>query len=553
MRGGFIASFGRAPKAGQLERAVAAFRWHRGPAREQAAGRLHLVALEDDAGGPSVETSGAGIRLVHGEASRPLPDLLRDGRRFAVLESSDAGLAAARDPLGLAPLFYRPLGEAIWMSSELGPLAALGTVRPDLGALAAQAALVPDDAHTGFAGIFRVLPGFRIDIQIDLAFETRRYWQVAKLFSSYRGDRAAAEAELEARFVAAVDRTLAPDTAILLSGGIDSTAVTAAASHLGRHFKLVHVSFPQFADAAEEDHARRISTALGRPLEVVLGETEPWRAEEDLHTSVVPYLTPPALAAEAALGRLAGVARVALDGNDGDGVLGYAGREWGELMHRHDFRRLSELAHAYGRRRVLRSVADDLVPPAMRLRSLRRRPELKQTYVQSTECYFDASLHSRMEAIDYERWKSPLHAWRDRQLRQVLPVSTIRNEEHELRGARFGIDMRHPFADRDLVEFLISLPVGIKSDPGRSKELLRSALARHAPDAVLERGDKPEYRAVLATRVDPTSCLEWIRASGVELPLVRYERLYRDAELSSVPTGLLMFLARAHVFAAMNS
>ena len=63
-----------------------------------------------------------------------------------------------------------------------------------------------------------------------------------------------------------------------------------------------------------------------------------------------------------------------------------------------------------------------------------------------------------------------------------------------------------------------------------------------------QRPDKPEYRGVLARRVNQARCLEWIRDSRLQLPLVDYERLYRDAEdLESVPIGLLIFLARARL------
>jgi hypothetical protein len=200
---------------------------------------------------------------------------------------------------------------------------------------------------------------------------------------------------------------------------------------------------------------------------------------------------------------------------------------------------------------VLRGVYADAVPPPFRLGRLRRRPLPPLTYLQSMERYFDEPLISRMRRVDHSRWRSPFGEWRARQLRQVLPVATNLNEEHELRAARHGIDMRHPFADRSLVEFLISLPVAIKSDPFLSKDLIRQALATTAPPGTFERRDKSSFGSVYDRRVDTMRGLELVRNSGLRLPLINYERVFVDAEdPQTAPTILLMTLARLHVFAA---
>src|SRR5207248_2935725 len=166
------------------------------------------------------------------------------------------------------------------------------------------------------------------------------------------------------------------------------------------------VAFPELGDAAEEQHARRVASALGLKLDVVPGELEPWHPEDDLRTSVVPYLTPPALAADTALARLAAAeVNVALDGNDGDGVLGYLGREWAELLRTGRVRRLVELSREHGSGQVLHKLINDVVPPALRFRKLRGRPEPPPTYLQLAERYFAAPLRLRMRRIDHERWR----------------------------------------------------------------------------------------------------------------------------------------------------
>ena len=197
---------------------------------------------------------------------------------------------------------------------------------------------------------------------------------------------------------------------------------------------------------------------------------------------------------------------------------------------------------------VAGGVANDVLPPAV-LDTLRRRPPRAPTYLEHIERYFDPALHERMRAADHERWRPPIREWRLRQLRQVSPVTTVRIEEHELRGARYGVDLRHPFADRKLVEFLVSLPAAIKSDPMRAKALLRDALAGHAPDEVVQRSEKPGYLSVLERRVDRGRCLDWVKESGIRLPL-RELREPLPRRRAEAPLFLLLLLARAHVFAA---
>lgn len=550
MRGAFVACFGQVDQP-ELERVADAHRWHRGAPEYYAAPGLHIAVRAHSGDGPHVEVRDGRAIVVHGNISRSLEELQRHGGRFVAVESDGETLRAARDPMGLAPLFYRVVGQSLWLATEVSPLVALGRPSPDLAALSAQAALVPDDTQTGFEGIQRLLPGHSLHATRNLLVTQHRYWTPRAFFGSFKGDRREAEDELWARLLEGVDRSLEGHTGILVSGGMDSAAVTAAAALLGRPISLVHVAFPEFTDAAEEPYARAVADSAHAELEVVTGNAGPWHPEDDLELSVIPYLTPPAYTANTGLARLAerGLA-VALDGNDGDGVLGYGGREWGELVATGKVRRLRELAAMYGAGTVARGVANDVLPPAV-LRTLRRRPLRALTYLEHIERYFDSPLRERIRSVDHERWRQPLGEWRWRQLRQVLPVTTARMEEHELRGARYGVDLRHPFADRNLVEFLVSLPVAIKCDPMRSKALLRDALAGHAPDEVLQRVEKPEYLSVLERRVDRGRCLDWVKESGARLPFVNYETLFRDgAEPGGAPLFLLLLLARAHVFAA---
>jgi hypothetical protein len=157
MRGGFVACLGGEPHL--VERAAERLRWHRGAPATHRAGRLTIACLSDPQQGPFVETRGGAARLVHGASPAPLAELRRTATRYAALEWDGTTLKAGRDALGLAPLFYRRLPNALWLATEVGPLAALETPRADLEALSAQAGFVPFAGRTGWCDIYRVGPG----------------------------------------------------------------------------------------------------------------------------------------------------------------------------------------------------------------------------------------------------------------------------------------------------------------------------------------------------------------------------------------------------------
>jgi asparagine synthase (glutamine-hydrolysing) len=65
--------------------------------------------------------------------------------------------------------------------------------------------------------------------------------------------------------------------------------------------------------------------------------------------------------------------------------------------------------------------------------------------------------------------------------------------EISTRTARtFGIDARHPFTDRRLVEFCYALPPQQKVADGWTRNIVRRGLADILPEAIRQRGDKAE-------------------------------------------------------------
>ena len=550
MRGGFVACLNGNGRL--LDHVAGHMRWHHGKAVRDQRDGLDIAALVDGADGPTVETPAGQTLVVHGANPAPLDELQRRQGRFAAIEWDGVRLRASRDPIGLAPLFYRVFQGGVWLATEVQPLVALGEAVPDLEALTARTSFAPLDDRTGWEGIARVLPGSTLEIGEDRRASSARYWQPADLFRRYRGSSAEALAEFRERFRAAVERCYEPGSGILFSGGLDSAAVALTAARQGRgRPHLVHVHFPGLRQTDERGYADTVAAAVGGPLHVVSGDTSPWDVDAELDGwggiayNWLPYgMEEPALAHMAREG-----ITVALDGHDGDGVLGPGGSIWGELVLSGELRRIGALVWRHGPWAAMRGLAVDFLPPYAWLRRLAGRGKLV-TYMQAVARYFTGDVRSRLIEADIDRWTWPLRRWRVRQLQPLLPRATISFEQKELEAAHHGIDMRHPFADRDLIELLISLPSALKSDPVRPKAVLVDSLSDLLPDVVQQR-PKSDYMAVVRQRVSPAACIERIRTSGVRLPGVGYEALFNDArsDPDKVPLFFLVNLTRVHAFA----
>jgi len=533
-----------------VEELAGQLRWHRGSPSSYDAGPLAIAVLADQQHGPAVSIADDYALLVHGGELEP-PTVLQDGeQRFAALEWDGHTLRASRDALGEVPLFVRIVDGVAWFATETHPLVAVAPTRPDLEALAAEAAFVPYVMRTAWREIFRVPPGSTATVDGAMNFSVKPHWRPDRELATRRGAYADVVQEFRRRFEAAVARRRSDSDGLLLSGGLDSAAVAVAARGGRRPPRLITVTFPDLPETDEAEYARATADAVGAPLTVLTGRTDRWTPEGEAAVFGTTSLLLPTSIFDVAMAAFAaeGVETV-LDGHDGDGALGLYTDIYGLLIAHLELRRLLGYARRFGWRPVGRATVRGALPPWLRHVPGRSRSAADNLSAPLLP-FFRGTTARRMVAE--VRWRPPRASWKRHQLQPVTPPLTVLLEQMEAAAARYGVDVAHPFADHSLLRFLISLPYSLKVDPDRSKPLLRDGLGDLLPEKVRSRGGKVTFEAVLERRVDPAACLDWVRESGVELPDVDYPALYLAAERDpgSLQRAAWIRLARTHAFAA---
>jgi asparagine synthase (glutamine-hydrolysing) len=204
---------------------------------------------------------------------------------FALYDAAQRVLLMARDRAGEKPLFYAVNYGGLRFASELKGLMTDPDFprRIDAEALDCYLAMgfVPGDRCI-LQGVKKLPPAHALlfDLQSGTS-KVWRYWSLPPADDARAGEppnEAELIEELEALLEDAVRRQLVADVpvGILLSGGVDSSLITAMAARATQAVKTFTVSFPGHGSFDESEHARLIARHFNTDhLELQAAETGP--------------------------------------------------------------------------------------------------------------------------------------------------------------------------------------------------------------------------------------------------------------------------------------
>lgn len=408
---------------------------------------------------------------------------------IAILDRRENVAYLVRDRLGIKPLFVHRAPHGIYWASEAKALADAGIFAPtpDWTGLAATYALqAPVLPRTCFEQILTLEPGtfWRIDLRSG-EIDTTRYWEIPEGNSISMSAEDAAE-ELEDRLRATTAQYLTSDVpvATLMSGGLDSTLVTAFAREAGSVEAFTLSLDGSGTGLDETPQAQSVARHLGIKHTIVPFDLRSFldALPQTLATAEAPYLFLEPVEYTARALHQAGY-KVVLNGLGADELLGGYGF-------------YSSYA-TWHRRRLLAPFAALL--PAINTTFTKARTVLRLRDAVDFWAYNRVGLkaHELREAWMQHDRPRPAQLLKARIPSTGTPPETFFRLDlfhnvgahHSLREdasyMAHSVESRYPFLDHELVEWVASLPPQVRYQRGVTKPLLRQTAAKYLPQEIL--------------------------------------------------------------------
>jgi len=460
---------------------------------------------------------------------------------FAVWNSLEQKLFAARDRLGVKPFFYRLDEGRLLFGSEPKAILAHPDVEPEIGSEGLAELFVLGPARTPGHGIWHGLselkPGQTLSYDRD-GLRIRTYWQLES--REHEDDEAATAARIGELLADTLERQLASDVPVctLLSGGLDSSALTAlAVAYYDRtgqgnvdtysvdyvdndkHFKA-H-DFQPNADAPwiirMVDHLRTVHHAI---------QFDTPELVDALETAVRAKDYPGMADIDASLylfcREIKKGATVAVSGEAADEVFG--GYPW--------FHRKEALEAGTFPWSLSVDLRESILSPEL-LGAIRPKEYVADRYAQAVSEV--PGLPGENEEQRLMRRMSYLNITR------FMPTLLDRKDRMSMAA---GLEVRVPYCDHRLVDYVFNVPWSIKQAGDREKGILRKSLEGVLPHDVLYRKKSPypkthnpNYLAAVKGRL-----LERLDdASSPLLSLIDRRKVRSIAETADASTNLPWF------------
>ena len=428
---------------------------------------------------------------------------------FAVYDRQTRRLWLVRDRLGIKPLFYKLDAERLIFASEIKGIVALDSESPtcDISALHEWSYYGnPLGGRTLYSGIRQLLPGHYLEVDLDgFAHSARPYWsleQQAENAVTDSGGERAAIAKTRYLLEQAVRRQLVSDVpvGVFLSGGVDSTAITAFASrHYDARLVTYSAGFDFLRDGGELPKAKRIAAHYGTEHHEIYveGGNVGDLFETLVHHHDMPFADAANIPLYLMAAQISGQTKVVLQGDGGDELFGgyrrYSTLNYYRLLHpmalalqrvhritpkSASYYRVQRYLHAFAARDLATTMAllltaedQSSAPSAIFAPQLRAVVEQFDPFARHRECQQMFSAHdigNQMSFVD---------------LMITLPDTYLEKVDRSTMAA--SVEIRVPFLDHDLVDYVVRLPGSRKIPWGRKKWLLKSALDGIVPAEVL--------------------------------------------------------------------
>lgn len=416
---------------------------------------------------------------------------------FGIWDIAREELVLVRDRLGVKPLYYYRTPHGVLFASEPKAILAHPEVRAavDTDGLRELLSLAKTPGEAVWRGMYEVRPGEVLRFR-RTGMTTSRYWRLPA--AGHADDLPTTIATVRDLLTGAVARQTVADVplGILLSGGLDSSVVTALATHTLKGsgadaVRTFALDFTGYVDNFQPDYMREAPDApFVAEVTALVGSTH-----TDVVLSTADLSDPRARAAAlTAMGlpfgrgdrdtslyllckKVAGQCTAALTGESADEVFG--GYWWF-----HDAAAVA--ADTFPWLPMFGHVTDDGPDSVTSLLDVGLLKDL------DLPGYRDARYRQARAEVPHIDGVSA----KERRMREICYLSLTRLmplllDRMDRLSMAAPLEVRVPFCDHRLVEYVFTTPWAMKSFDGREKSLLRAAAGDLVPSSVARRRKAP--------------------------------------------------------------
>ncbi|MBL7741710.1 MAG: asparagine synthase (glutamine-hydrolyzing) [Chitinophagaceae bacterium] len=443
---------------------------------------------------------------------------------FAIWDEEEQELFAARDRFGEKPFYYLFNGQDFVFASEMKALWSAGIVRkPNLQMLFNFITIGYTDnpqrpEETFFENVLKLPAASRLyytPASGELTIE--KYWDLDLSVQHQKITDKEATEQFRHLFSSSVKRRLRSDVPVgmSLSGGLDSSSIAATASTLITSnasltsFTAIFPGFEKDESAFASLMARNVNLPHQTAEISVNDFVHDW--EKFLYYQEEPFGSASAYA-QYKVYELAKQhhVKVLLDGQGADETLAgynkYYKWYWQELFRKRKLTRSKELPAArdmgvsekFTYKNIIAALFPDIASVILEKQYLARavrHEDLTHDFIhlQSKEAYYSTPDTFDLNGALY--FNTSIHG-----LEELLRLADRNSMAH-------GREVRLPFLQHELVEFVFSLPAQFKIRNGRTKWVLRQSMKDNLPQEIVFRKDK--------TGFEPPQ-KEWMKGTPVQ-------------------------------------
>jgi asparagine synthase (glutamine-hydrolysing) len=409
---------------------------------------------------------------------------------FAIWDAREQELVMIRDRMGIKPFYYHPTPDGVLFGSEPKAILAnpLASRAVTLDGLREAFARTKTPGHAIWQGMREVEPGTVVTLSRQ-GIRIRVYWSLQT--RPHPDDKDGTIARVRDLLEDIVGRQLVADVprCTLLSGGLDSSALTALAARrlAGEKVRSFAVDFAGQTDNFIPDdlhatpdipYVHDLARSSGTDHQDIVLDSE-GMADPEVRASVIQARDLPIARGnmDASLYLLFKAIRqhstVALSGESADEVFGGYQQFFDPAARAAD-------TFPWRVRRAQRFHEEDRILTKDLTKALELRTYVLDNYHQAVagiqRLDGESDFEYRMRQISYLHLTRYVRLLLDRKDRLSMAV---------------GLEVRVPYCDHRLVEYVYNAPWQLKSFDGREKSLLREATADLLPRSVYDRVKSP--------------------------------------------------------------